>query len=161
MKTKIRLSVIFLLVIICTTFSSSFGQSTAIGNGRVAGRFLGWDNSGTSGTLEIKNDFSSQPINFSTSSNQRVAIDGNGNLDLTVTQGESYMINGFPVLWHNNCASNIFVGKGAGASINAGISPCVYGKSNTFVGYNAGNANPRSSLSVGKPTRWETRMQLF
>jgi len=59
-----------------------------------------------------------------------------GDID-AVASGNSYRIQGYKVLWYNS-TSNIFVGVGAGASNNSGLTY------NTFMGYNAGNANTSS-----------------
>lgn len=62
-----------------------------------------------------------------------------GDINLNQTDAatsEAYRIGGNRVLWHNNNASNLFVGVGAGLSNNSAL-----GIDNTFVGNNAGNAN--------------------
>lgn len=52
------------------------------GNVRVNGYFLGWDNTGTSGSLEIRNDFQN-PINFLTNNGgKRMKIQSDGNIIL-------------------------------------------------------------------------------
>lgn len=51
-------------------------QATDATNVRTGGYFLGWDNNGTTGSLEIRNDFD-QPINIFNSGSQRAYIHEN------------------------------------------------------------------------------------
>ncbi len=77
MKTNIKCLMLVSLIGIDGIFRNASGQSTSLGNVRAANRFLGWVNtSGTSGTLEIQNDWSDH-INFSTATVQRMTILGN------------------------------------------------------------------------------------
>ncbi len=46
----------------------------------------------------------------------------------------SYMLGGFPIIWHNGITSNIYVGVGAGNSSSTALK-------NTFVGYQAGTSS--------------------
>ena len=82
---------------------------------------LGWDNTGTSGTLEIRNDFSSQPINFFLNSTQKLSLTSGGDLNLNGSANR-YQINCNNILWHNNHTEDIFVG------VNAGNASTIYNK---------------------------------
>ena len=70
-----------LLLIFLLAASSVSAQTTTTTNNRTSGSFLGWGSFGTSGSLEIRNDFTgSYPINFFTggnsTTNQRMTILG-------------------------------------------------------------------------------------
>lgn len=103
--------------IILLSFSSSSAQSDVLTHVRSNTFFVGWDNTGTSGSLEIRNDFT-QPINFFTNGSQQATILSNGNVgigtafsptfkldidagDINLTDDYfSYRIDGNPVLWY-------------------------------------------------------------
>ncbi|MEW6469358.1 MAG: hypothetical protein AB1458_10550 [Bacteroidota bacterium] len=64
-------------------FSQSTVSGIGFGNTRTTGlEFLGWNNLGVSGSLNIRNDFANQPINFLTGGAtlgfQRMTIRPNG-----------------------------------------------------------------------------------
>ncbi len=138
MKTLSKLK-ISLLILVCNWLAYDlYGQATIsnspISHDRVAGYYLGWNASGTAGTLEIRNDFTGTPytIEFWLNSVARIEMQQDGDLNvLTGTQG--YQIDGNYVLRHNNITSNIYVGVGAGDNTT--------GTNNSFTGNLAGNIN--------------------
>ena len=70
-------------------------------------------------------------------------VSNSRNIRLDVSgAGESYMIGADPVLWHNDEITNIFVGVGIGANLNNAAT------SNTFVGWQAGEANTSGSTNT-------------
>ncbi|MBK8846781.1 MAG: hypothetical protein IPO27_09670 [Bacteroidetes bacterium] len=75
MNSKISLTIVMLILMQCALY----GQTTILGNNRpaIGPNFLGWNNLGTPGTLEIRNDLANQPINFFTNNLQRMTIRGN------------------------------------------------------------------------------------
>jgi hypothetical protein len=76
-----------LLPILCFFAPMALGQTTTTNNVRPATTaFLGWDGTGTNfGSLDIKNLFASQPINFysGTTPTLRCSITSTGDFDLT------------------------------------------------------------------------------
>ena len=79
MKTKIKLlmSTIALLLFLQKAYSQSDIAGVGTGHVRVNGYYVGWDNTGAIGPLNIRNDFN-QPIDFSTNTFQRMYIAGGG-----------------------------------------------------------------------------------
>ena len=80
-----------------------------------------------------------------------------GDIDVN-SNANAYMLGGFTVLWYNNNADNIFVGRGAGGSTTGSYNTCVgtvsgynntTGIANTFIGYNAGFNNKTISSDAG------------
>ncbi len=69
-----------MLVFISAFTSLLFSQGGNPGHLRVLGQFLGWDGTGPAGTLQVRNDFASQPITFFTGGStplfQRMIING-------------------------------------------------------------------------------------
>lgn len=160
MKTKIKLAI---AIIISMSSESVMAQATQATNVRTSGFYLGWDNTGTSGALDIKNDFS-QPIRFYTnaSASPYMTILGStnpgfvgigttapgelfevsgGNIKLT-TSSKAFMIGGNKMLWHNGTVSNLFVGVLAGGTGVTGLY-------NTFAGYYSGNSTIGGSENTG------------
>ena len=115
---------------------SAYSQITKLNNTATSNmEYVGWDNLGTSKTLDIKNN-STTPnnIDFYISSTKFLQVLTGGDLNI-VKSINGYQINNNYVLWHNDDPTSIFVGVGAGASQPA--SSTLY---NTLVGNNAGNA---------------------
>src|SRR5688572_2545884 len=83
MKPSIKLLIIT-LVITNVTFNQTLGQSTDIGNERIPGLFLGWDNTGTAGSLEIRNDFN-ESIYFKINTTNRAKIDSLGKFGIGIS----------------------------------------------------------------------------
>lgn len=90
MNTKIKL---FMFIAVISIIKSNIvtGQTTQSNNVRSASTaFLGWNSSGTSGSLEIRNDFD-QPINFSTNGALRATINPNGDVGVGTSDIRNYM----------------------------------------------------------------------
>jgi hypothetical protein len=74
MKTKTQFIAIAFLLLLS---GYAFGQGGALGNFRTAGALpLGWTGGTTPGSLEIRNNFAGQPINFFAGGPQRMTILG-------------------------------------------------------------------------------------
>ncbi len=127
-----KLQHLFIFLATCIVTRSN-AQTTTTSNLRPATGtpFLGWDAGGTSGTLEIRNNFN-EPIEFFTNNTPYMTLQTDGNLNM-VDPATGFWIDGEPVLWHNGDNSNIYVGVGAG--VNDGAI------NNTFVGNDAGATN--------------------
>lgn len=132
MKTKHQFLIAVILVCITTI---TFSQVTKLDNVRPnTTAYLGWDGTGSyPGSLDVMNNFSSQPINFYLSGTQYMSLTSSGDLNL-VNSARRYQINGNNVLWFNGDPSDIFLGVGAG---NATMT----GHGNTFLGKDAGTVN--------------------
>jgi hypothetical protein len=149
MKTiiKILISTLFVIISINKIIAQVDIASPITGHIRNNGYYVGWDNTGTQGSLEIRNDFSDH-INFSTNGNPRMTILGSNTpgytnegfvgigtstpayrLDVSgdiriAPAASAFYIEDNPVLHYmgNNVSqytSNIFVGVGAALNKNS------------------------------------------
>jgi hypothetical protein len=132
MRTRIFLIIVLLGII---SKNSLFSQTTTTNNARPAtSAFNGWDNTGTPGPLDIRNDFSPRErIDFWLNTLNCLQIQTSGDLD--VVQGANgYKIGNNYVLRNNNIPTSIFVGVQSGFS-----TPTTTGSvNNTYVGYKTG-----------------------
>lgn len=141
-KTKI----IFLFTAFILSNEFSFSQISNITNNATAGtEYVGWSNAGVSKELDIKNNSSTiKPIDFYIQNNMFLEVLTSG--DLRIVNGSNgYKINSDFVLWHNNNATDIFVGVNSG---NATMT----GHSNTLVGNGAGASITTSEDNVAVGT---------
>jgi len=117
MKRQLLIAVIFVCISEIT-----FSQVKTLTNVRPASPAaqLGWDNSGTSGDLQIRNDFSSQPIDFYLATTKYLSLTSNGDLDL-VSSSKAYKIGGSNVLRIQNSGTTTVLGVGAGNTGAASI----------------------------------------
>lgn len=155
MKNKIKSIIIIVSVLITQNISA---QVTGTGTNRPGASpgVVGWT-TGTAGSLEIRNDFTSpgQPIEFYTNNALQMTVNGSGQLGIGIsptfklqvlgaidinTPTTYYSIGGVTVL-HNPGNRNIFSGAGTAAALTAGTD-------NTFNGWNAGTANTGGSLNT-------------
>lgn len=94
---------IAIVVIFCAGINVVYGQVTQGGNIRPATGtpfpFLGWNNVGTAGTLEIRNDFTNH-INFFTDGTQKMTIlgtndneDGNVGIGLVAPKARLHVVS--------------------------------------------------------------------
>ena len=80
MKSNYKYITLFLLTLI---LDSAKAQVTILNTSRpgTTPRFLGWDNTGTAGNLEIRNDFNNS-IDLFTNGTQRMTILSGGNVGI-------------------------------------------------------------------------------
>lgn len=130
MKT-IKHLLLVIAILICGKF---YAQVKTLTNVRPASPTLqlGWDNTGVAGSLDIRNDFANQPINFLLNGTQYLTLTSSGDLNLT-SAARRFKLGGNDILWHNGNMYDIFVGVSSG---NATMT----GHGNSCVGYNAGHA---------------------
>lgn len=90
-KNFTQISIIGMMVLLN---SHAIAQVDVLNHVRVSGYYVGWDGvGGTSGSLEVKNNFNSD-INFSTNSTQRATILANGNMGIgTATSGQKLTVS--------------------------------------------------------------------
>jgi len=152
---------LILLQTLCLSAQMAFGQTTTTSNVRPATTaYLGWDGTGAnSGSLDIKNLFGSQPINFynGTGPTLCLAVTAAGDLNL-VGGSNRYQINGANILYHNNITSNIFCGYTAGNTSGTGTKNAAFGYAagqsftsgtdNTAIGANALEKNTSGKYNV-------------
>ncbi len=176
MKTKHQLIITLILVFLTEI---SIAQVKTLTNLRPLNPTLqlGWDGTGSNpGSLEIRNDFSTQPINFitnganwmtianggtyfgvgiaTTSPSQYLDVSG-GNITLSTTN-KAYMIGTDKVLWNNSQSSCIYVGAGSGATStgtgNTGVGNSSLtnssGQQNTAVGLGSLQVNSSGSFNT-------------
>ena len=167
MKTKSLLATFAIFIMLS---QMSFAQSTILGNVRpIVPAFLGWNGTGLfPGSLEIRNNFANQPINFFAggAALQRGTILGTtgfwgvglnfttpahlfdvrgGDINCgngTAASPQGYMIGDEYVLRHKGDINNIFGGVGAGFFNGAGTDNAFFGTASGF----ANTAGSRNSF---------------
>lgn len=138
--------------------TTAFGQGGSPGNNSSVGLFLGFDGTGLSQPLDIRNNFINQPIRFFTNNSPfpQMRLEANGHVGIGLTTGNDvldilpnvantgYGINGITVL-HNSGSQNIFAGENAGMNNSSGFS-------NSFFGMDAGVQNVRMGANTYNAT---------
>ena len=142
---KNRFILIFSIILLISIQTANSQQwNTLLGNTITGTEYLGGDGTSTV-PLRLKT-ITNFPINFYTnnSANPTMSHLTNGDLDVT-TSTCRYLINSYPILWHNGVIRNIYLGVGAGNVNNT--------HSNTFVGYNTGLNSGNSALLLRHGSR--------
>jgi hypothetical protein len=117
MKTKITILIgVLLSVCVSKTGFAQADNAGPTGHQRAAGQYLGWDATGVAGTLDIRNDFNNQPIDFFSNGIQRMRIAaGNATAPTTGTPTAGFVgIGPHPSLYSRLTISNIATGAVGG-----------------------------------------------
>jgi hypothetical protein len=150
-----KLYIIILLATCTINDLYMYAQTTHTNNSRTGTDFLGF-NSGSTGPLDIRNDFN-DVINFKTNTNLQATLDALGNFSIGLNLGSYFGIANTPVLWHNGDISSIFVGVNAGINNSSGNTlfntligngagkTLTVSHKNTFIGYQSGFSTVTSS----------------